>query len=173
MPYSDPKQRKEYQRKYHKEWHARNNETRKQKIKKRKRALKQKYQSYKETLICVRCGFEGKGNPWAIELHHKDPKTKSELVSYLVSHGYSWERVKEEIEKCEPICANCHRKEHYLEYQFHPERSGSQKPLKRGDPGYGQRRKKKASRQAINDRRDYIAPADVRPGPKSPRHEEE
>ena len=170
-PHKDPAKRKSYQASYHKKWHQANNTSRKQQIKERKRKLKQRFKDYKEGLSCFRCGFEGKGNPWAIELHHKDPTEKTELVSYLVSHGYSWERVMEEIEICDPICANCHRKEHYLEYQHHPENYGSQVPLKKGDPGYMNRKKTKRSRQAVDDRREYIAPEDIRPGPKSPRRD--
>ena len=34
----------------------------------------------------------------------------SEGVSYLIRHGYKWQTVKEEIEKCEIRCRNCHKK---------------------------------------------------------------
>jgi hypothetical protein len=30
----------------------------------------------------------------------------------MVNHGYAWTRVEEEIEKCIPLCCNCHRLEH-------------------------------------------------------------
>lgn len=33
-------------------------------------------------------------------------------VSKAVAHGWTWERVLSEIEKCEVLCANCHRKLH-------------------------------------------------------------
>ena len=166
VPHKDPQQRKEYQHKYHKEWHQKNHTTRKQQIKERKRKLKQRFQKYKETLSCSRCDFPGKGNPWAMELHHVDPSSKSEMVSYLVSHGYSWERIMEEVDKCKPICANCHRKEHYLEYKFHPETRGSQEPLKRGDPSYTARVARKRKRKKMDSRRNYLADENVRPGPK-------
>jgi len=32
-----------------------------------------------------------------------------------VNNGYSISRVEEEMEKCDVLCANCHRREHYEE----------------------------------------------------------
>ncbi len=44
----------------------------------------------------------------ALEFHHRDPATKEFSIS---SGGYtrSWERVKKELDKCDLLCANCHR----------------------------------------------------------------
>jgi hypothetical protein len=33
----------------------------------------------------------------------------------VVVDGYSRERIREEIDACVPLCANCHRKERYEE----------------------------------------------------------
>ncbi|MDO8564827.1 MAG: HNH endonuclease signature motif containing protein, partial [bacterium] len=54
-------------------------------------------------MICGYCKCDG-----ALELHHVDPKQKSFSVG---AKGYtrSWEKVKEEIDKCVLLCANCHR----------------------------------------------------------------
>ena len=32
-----------------------------------------------------------------------------EGVSYMIRHGYKWKTVKEEIDKCEVRCRNCHK----------------------------------------------------------------
>ena len=47
----------------------------------------------------------------ALEFHHLDPTKKDFGIS---SKGYarSWEKVKNEIEKCVLLCANCHREFH-------------------------------------------------------------
>ena len=37
---------------------------------------------------------------------------KDGLVSKFIYQGYSWKRVKEEIDKCIPLCSNCHRIHH-------------------------------------------------------------
>jgi hypothetical protein len=39
---------------------------------------------------------------------------KRDDVSRLVARGFARERIRDEIEKCEVLCANCHRKEHYV-----------------------------------------------------------
>lgn len=37
----------------------------------------------------------------------------SNISSALVS-SYSWDEIVEEIQKCDLICANCHRVEHWV-----------------------------------------------------------
>ena len=58
---------------------------------------------------CSRCGYDRCGE--ALEFHHRDPSQKDFGVS---NRGYtrSWEAVREEIEKCVLLCANCHREVH-------------------------------------------------------------
>jgi hypothetical protein len=34
-------------------------------------------------------------------------------ICEMVTHGYSKSKLRAEIAKCEPLCANCHREEHY------------------------------------------------------------
>lgn len=47
----------------------------------------------------------------ALEFHHVNPEGKDFGIS---SKGYihSWDKVKEEIQKCVLVCANCHREIH-------------------------------------------------------------
>jgi len=58
---------------------------------------------------CQMCGYSRCMD--ALEFHHLDPTKKDFGIS---SKGYtrSWEKVKEEIEKCFLLCANCHREVH-------------------------------------------------------------
>jgi 5-methylcytosine-specific restriction endonuclease McrA len=58
---------------------------------------------------CVRCGY--KKYPEVLEFHHRDPLKKDFNVSKK-GLTRSWERVKNEIEKCDLLCANCHRELH-------------------------------------------------------------
>ncbi|CAL9977399.1 HNH endonuclease [Vibrio phage D260] len=53
---------------------------------------------------CTDCGEE---NPIVLEFDHVDPNNKSDNISNMMSK--SWENIKEEIDKCEVVCANCHR----------------------------------------------------------------
>ena len=58
---------------------------------------------------CFRCGYSKYTE--VLEFHHRDPSQKKFNIS-LKGHCRSWERVKEEIEKCDLLCVNCHRELH-------------------------------------------------------------
>ncbi len=51
-------------------------------------------------------------HPSSMVFDHLDLKTKSirktEGVMYLVRNGYSWKVIKEEVDKCDVRCQNCH-----------------------------------------------------------------
>ncbi len=55
--------------------------------------------------LCTDCGED---DVVVLEFDHLRDKTAS--VGALVSGGYSWRRIMEEIAKCEVVCANCHRR---------------------------------------------------------------
>jgi cytochrome c553 len=65
---------------------------------------------------CERCGIEYNGkNAVIFQFHHRDPSQKDfEISSNLRVRSYK--RVKEELEKCAMLCANCHELEHHEEY---------------------------------------------------------
>lgn len=56
----------------------------------------------------------GESHPACLDFHHRNEKDKDKGISHAV---YYWglERLKKEIEKCDVICANCHRKLHWVE----------------------------------------------------------
>jgi len=76
-------------------------------VKDRKRKLKQRWDEYKSELSCAVCGFND--DPEAIDLHHLDPSKKVANISLMVSDGYGWDTIMDEVAKCEPLCANHHR----------------------------------------------------------------
>lgn len=61
---------------------------------------------------CERCP---ENDPYCLDFHHLDRKTKSNTVSYLATNVFSKEEIKAEIDKCIVLCANCHRKQTKLE----------------------------------------------------------
>lgn len=64
-------------------------------------------QEYKKTLKCSRCE---ESESCCLDFHHQGKKEK--LISQ--TNSFSCVRLlKEEIDKCEVLCANCHRKEHF------------------------------------------------------------
>jgi 5-methylcytosine-specific restriction endonuclease McrA len=60
---------------------------------------------------CERCGYDRCLE--ALEFHHVEKGGKDFGIS---AHGYtrSWSKIREEIEKCILLCANCHREIHML-----------------------------------------------------------
>lgn len=64
---------------------------------------------WKATQQCIKCG---NNNPIVLDLHHRDPAQKDIEVSNAV-RKWSWDKLVVEIEKCNVLCANCHRIEHY------------------------------------------------------------
>ena len=75
-------------------------------IQKRRRLLRKLIWQYLLINPCVDCG---ENNPTVLDFDHVKGKKIIE-VSRMVSQGYSWEKIKKEIAKCEVRCANCHRK---------------------------------------------------------------
>lgn len=61
---------------------------------------------------CQKCGYDKCVE--ALEFHHLDKNEKEEKPSYIIMR-WSWERVKEELEKCILLCSNCHKEVHALE----------------------------------------------------------
>lgn len=61
--------------------------------------------NYLKDKCCVHCGNSDRR---VLEFDHLDPKTKKYNVSE-VTRGYSLDSIKEEIAKCQILCANCHR----------------------------------------------------------------
>lgn len=58
---------------------------------------------------CKQCGW--KDCLWGLEFHHRDEIKKS----FTINEHYcsSWNKLKGELDKCDLLCANCHRLAHY------------------------------------------------------------
>lgn len=56
---------------------------------------------------CTDCG---EGDPLVLEFDHVGEGNKITDISRMVSGGWSVPVIKDEIEKCEVCCANCHRR---------------------------------------------------------------
>jgi len=59
----------------------------------------------KEAQGCMRCGYNEDGSK--LHFHHRDPSTK--LFEIHNSLTFSPQRLQEEIDKCDLLCAACHR----------------------------------------------------------------
>ena len=67
-----------------------------------------KFKEYKKTLKCNRCGYD---DYRALEFHHTDDNKEGNPGDLAARWG--WIKLKEELDKCEVLCSNCHRIEHY------------------------------------------------------------
>ena len=65
-------------------------------------------QLYKDDKSCKFCGESAN---CCLDFHHRNEKDKTFTISQRVN-DYSWERILEEIQKCDVVCCNCHRKLH-------------------------------------------------------------
>lgn len=59
---------------------------------------------------CMRCGWAGDLS--GFDFHHINPKLKDFNPNAMQLANRSWTIVKKELDKCELLCALCHRKEH-------------------------------------------------------------
>lgn len=75
----------------------------------------QEFLKLKESLSCIICG---ESDPACIDFHHLDENQKEYQISDLVM---SREKMVEELKKCVPVCANCHRKIHYYGSDKYPQ----------------------------------------------------
>jgi hypothetical protein len=69
-----------------------------------KQNLKRKLAEIKEASGCVDCGIN---NHIILDFDHL--RDKKYNISRMIHDGFSWKAIKKEIEKCEIVCANCHR----------------------------------------------------------------
>ena len=59
---------------------------------------------------CIKCGHD---KYYALAFHHRDPNKKEMGWSHLRKR--SWEFIKEELDKCDIVCHNCHAETHHKE----------------------------------------------------------
>jgi hypothetical protein len=74
--------------------------------KQRQRSLKVKCVEYKGGK-CQRCGYNK--CIWALEFHHRDRTKKAFGIANRIKSFDKNPAVKEELDKCDMLCANCHR----------------------------------------------------------------
>lgn len=86
-----------------------NKEEYKERARKSVQEKREWFKDYKSDKECEECGED---HPACIDFHHENPEDKDKNVSRLVHDNHKISRIKEEIEKCKVLCANCHRKQH-------------------------------------------------------------
>jgi len=64
---------------------------------------------------CQRCGYDR--CPSALEFHHRDPSEKEFSLGHVKTTAFN-EKIKNELDKCDLLCANCHREVHWEQKKF-------------------------------------------------------
>ena len=63
---------------------------------------------------CKKCG---ETRSYVLDFHHRNPNEKSNVLAHMIKSS-SEANVIAELEKCDVLCANCHREFHYLEKEY-------------------------------------------------------
>lgn len=111
MPYKDPEKRKLKHREYSRKHYELNKEKVKVGTSTRKKSVRTKWMEYKQNVSCISCGFS---HPAAIDFHHVNPSPNNRKIFEILRRN-NFSAALEEIKKCVPLCANCHRVHHYDE----------------------------------------------------------
>ncbi|WP_440988371.1 homing endonuclease associated repeat-containing protein [Haloarchaeobius baliensis] len=93
-------------------WHYRNTAHNRNRTLTRRARLRRWVNELKADAGCSNCG---ESDPACLDYHHRDGVDKDMNVSQLISYGYGMDALQEEIAKCDVLCANCHRKEHFVD----------------------------------------------------------
>lgn len=102
--------RRERQKLYQKNHYKKNTQYYKDKAKENKDLLRTKINEIKFSSECKECG---ESHIACLDFHHTEPEKKDFSISNAVSRGWKLDKILNEIEKCEILCANCHRKLHH------------------------------------------------------------
>jgi len=113
MPYKDPNdpRKKESLRKGSAKYYANNKEKVQKLTNKNKKECRKRWNDFKATQKCRYCGSS---HPAIIDFHHVVRDHTKQSVHHLAKNG-RYKQAMEEIKKCIPLCANCHRIHHYEE----------------------------------------------------------
>lgn len=107
MPYKDPERQKRFLSEHYKKHKAlylqRSKRSRDRKL--------DEVNSIKEARGCKVCGIT---HPACLDFHHRNPDEKTMAVSELIRHS-KFDDALSEVEKCDVLCANCHRVLHWEE----------------------------------------------------------
>jgi hypothetical protein len=84
-------------------------------VSRKRRKLKLDIVAYKGGK-CQLCGYDK--CIAALEFHHKD-FNKKEFTLSSKGKTYGLKKLKEEVDKCDLLCSNCHRETHHKENYIH------------------------------------------------------
>lgn len=99
---------------YTKRWYKRNKKRQvanaaknNRRYRKEKRAKFFLWLAERECVVCKESDMR------VLEMHHRDPKEKEFTPLRMIERGWAWSKIILELEKCDVLCANCHKREHF------------------------------------------------------------
>lgn len=101
---------KELQKQRQREWYRNNKDKLITAQRKKRRKLRAWFDEILSKLACIHCG---QNHPATLDFHHRDSSEKDGTVSSMLKNRFSKRLALKEIEKCDVLCANCHRIHHY------------------------------------------------------------
>lgn len=108
MPYKNYQKKKENHRKYMREvWYPANRAKHIKYISNIQKKIKTFVYNYKKIGFCADCGLSGVNYPEVLDFDHRGDKKFNISEFRRVTSGFN--KVKEEINKCDLVCSNCHR----------------------------------------------------------------
>ena len=79
-----------------------------------KKKTREEWTELKATLSCEKCG---QNHPATLDFHHI-VRDKSNRKVHELLRNCNLKAIKEEMKKCQVLCANCHRIYHYDEHKI-------------------------------------------------------
>lgn len=76
-------------------------------VRNRREMIRSFFAQYKMALGCDYCPESYYA---CLEFHHSKDNKKEREIASMIATGYSIERILKEVQNCELLCANCHRK---------------------------------------------------------------
>lgn len=104
----------EERRKYNRDYYNNSTKEQKQRILERQRISRKRITDFINNYKLANSCECGETHTACLEFHHTDPSTKDFDVALAVNKCLSLEKLIQEISKCIVLCANCHRKLHFM-----------------------------------------------------------
>ncbi len=91
-------------------WYPKNKEKHINYVRRNKQKVVAFIDEYKRKCACADCGFKGKDFPYVLDFDHRNTNSAKKFNIGSWSRAVlSIKAIEKEIEKCDVVCANCHR----------------------------------------------------------------
>jgi superfamily II DNA helicase RecQ len=100
-------------------WYEQNTEAQKSRSRLGKQKQREELREARDArLRLAECADCGEPDPIVLEFDHINPTNKLDNIGTLISRGVSKKVLEEELDKCEVVCANCHRRRTAKQYNW-------------------------------------------------------